>query len=137
MRFSGAEGQGAWRGRERLTVSARPPERAIVATAFPFRARQRMERYMPVLRGVFERTEDLRRAGSAALELSWTAAGVWDGYFELSLGVWDVAAGALLVREAGGVVTDWDGGDRFLDGDVLAGSPQAHGVLLEEAARRR
>jgi myo-inositol-1(or 4)-monophosphatase len=59
-----------------------------------------------VLLGVFDRIEDLRRAGSAALELAWTAASVWDGYFELNLGVWDVAAGALLVREAGGIVTE-------------------------------
>src|SRR5204862_4370872 len=106
-RFSGARGRGAWRGAERLAVSVRPPARAIVAMAFPFRARERMDRYEPVLRRVFDGTEDVRRAGSAALDLAWTAAGVFDGYLELNLGVWDLAAGALLVREAGGVVTDW------------------------------
>ena len=94
-----------------------------------------MARYEPALRRVFDRAEDLRRAGSAALDLAWTAAGVFDGYFELNLGVWDVAAGALLVREAGGVVTDWDGGDGYLGGDVLAGSPQTWEVLAEAARR--
>jgi myo-inositol-1(or 4)-monophosphatase len=92
-----------------------------------------MDRYRPMLEAAFERTEDIRRAGSAALELAWVAAGVWDGYFELNLSVWDVAAGALLVQEAGGVVTDWAGGDEYLKGDVLAGSPQTHAALLEAA----
>jgi myo-inositol-1(or 4)-monophosphatase len=130
-RFSGARGRGAWSGSKRLWVSERPSERAIVATALPFRARHLVPRYLPVLRRVFDRTEDIRRAGSAALDLSWTAAGVWDGYFELNLGVWDVAAGALLVEEAGGRVTDWEGGPGYLGGDVLAGSPSTHRILAE------
>jgi myo-inositol-1(or 4)-monophosphatase len=135
-RFSGARSRGAWCGDERLAASRRPPERAVVATAFPFRVRHRMREYRPVFDGVFERVEDIRRAGSAALDLAWTAAGVWDGFFELNLEVWDVAAGALLVEEAGGLVTDWDGGTGFLEGDVLAGSRRTHTVLLERAARR-
>jgi myo-inositol-1(or 4)-monophosphatase len=78
-----------------------------------------------------ERFEDLRRPGAAALDLSWVAAGVFDGFFELSLGPWDVAAGALLIREAGGVVTDWEGReDGFLaSGDILAGPPAIHDAL--------
>ncbi len=133
LSFVAARGQGAWSGETRLRVSDRPSERAIVATALPFRARASMDRYRPMLEAAFERTEDIRRAGSAALELAWVAAGVWDGYFELNLSVWDVAAGALLVQEAGGVVTDWAGGDEYLKGDVLAGSPQTHAALLEAA----
>ena len=79
------------------------------------------------------RFEDLRRAGAASLDLAWTAAGVFDGYFELRLGPWDVAAGALLVREAGGVVTDWVGDDRaWLDsGNIVVGPPQVHAATLE------
>ena len=73
------------------------------------------------------RFEDLRRAGAASLDLAWTAAGVFDGYFELRLGPWDVAAGALLVREAGGVATDWAGDDRaWLDsGNIVVGPPRS------------
>jgi myo-inositol-1(or 4)-monophosphatase len=76
--------------------------------------------------------EDLRRAGGASLDLAWTAAGVFDGYFEQALGPWDVAAGALLVREAGGVVTDWDGDPAawLSSGDILAGPPAIHENLL-------
>jgi myo-inositol-1(or 4)-monophosphatase len=80
-----------------------------------------------------ERFEDLRRPGAAALDLAWVASGVFDGFFELSLNAWDVAAGALLIEEAGGVVTDWNGGDGYLAGDILAGSPPVHAALLELA----
>jgi len=134
LSFSAAHEQGAHEAGRRLRVSDRPAERAIVATALPFRARELMERYRPVLDEVFANTEDIRRAGSAALELAWVSAGVWDGYFELNLKVWDAAAGALLVLESGGVVTDWAGGDRYLSGDVLAGSPQTHETLLRAAS---
>ena len=89
---------------------------------------------------MFERAllccEDLRRAGSASLDLAWTAAGVLDGYFEQALGPWDVAAGALLVREGGGVVTDWQGDDGawLHSGDIVAGPPHVHERLLEVIA---
>ncbi|MGH9033071.1 MAG: inositol monophosphatase family protein, partial [Acidimicrobiia bacterium] len=75
---------------------------------------------------------DLRRAGSASLDLAWTASGTFDGYFEQALGTWDVAAGGLLVREAGGVVTDWEGdADAWLtSGDIVAGPPAVHERLL-------
>jgi myo-inositol-1(or 4)-monophosphatase len=79
------------------------------------------------------RFEDLRRAGAASLDLAWTATGSLDGFFELGLAPWDVAAGALLIQEAGGVVTDWAGGDDYLSGDVVAGSPAVHAALLELA----
>jgi myo-inositol-1(or 4)-monophosphatase len=131
---SAARGQGAWSGDARLQVSARPPEQAIVATALPFRARALLPRYGPVMQRVFERTEDIRRAGAAELDLAWVAAGVFDGYFELNLSIWDLAAGSLLVEEAGGIVTDWQGENGFLSsGNVLAGSPATHSVLLEAA----
>ena len=98
---------------EPIRVSERVPSEAICATGFPFRrngpARPRTSRCSS---GRCARFEDLRRAGAASLDLAWTAAGVFDGYFEQALGPWDVAAGALLVREAGGVVTDWAGDDR-------------------------
>ncbi len=92
----------------------REPQRAIVATALPFRESRLLPRNLPVLQAVFDRIEDTRRAGAAALDLAWVAAGVFDGYFELNQSEWDVAAGALLVEEAGGVVTDWEGGRKYL-----------------------
>ena len=106
-----------------------------MGTGFPFRDKSRVPRYLPVFERCFERFEDLRRPGAAALDLAWVAAGVFDGFFELNLAPWDVAAGALLVQEAGGIVSDWTGGDDWLEtGDILAGSPAVHRALLEIAA---
>ena len=133
LSFSATRGGGARSNGGRIRVSGRSPARAIVATALPFRERTLLGRYLPVLRSVFDGVEDIRRAGAAALDLAWVAAGVFDGYFELTLSAWDVAAGALLVEEAGGVVTDWEGGSDYLSGNVLAGSPATHEVLLAAA----
>jgi myo-inositol-1(or 4)-monophosphatase len=118
-----------------LRVSARDPAAAIVGTGFPFRDKSLVPRYLPVFERCFERFEDLRRPGAAALDLAWVAAGVFDGFFELHLSPWDVAAGGLLVREAGGIVTDWEGDERrWLEtGNILAGSPAVHAELLEIA----
>ena len=138
--FTARLGGGAWRGAERLTVSDRDGDEAIVATGFPFRKkRERLDEYFPVFERALRTFEDLRRAGAAALDLAWCAAATFDGYFEQALGPWDVAAGALLVREAGGVVTDWTGDDgAWLDsGDVVAGSPRMHERILEVIAYER
>ena len=102
-----------------------------MATALPFRQSPLLPRYLRALEAAFGRIEDIRRAGSASLDLAWTAAGVFDGYFELNQSEWDVAAGALLVEEAGGVVTDWEGGSEYLAGNVIAGSPATHAALLD------
>lgn len=133
--YSAALGMGTWRsspGRihEPLTTSSRPVERAVVATGFPFRHKERLTVYLSVMERCLERFEDLRRPGAASLDLAWVAAGVFEGFFELGLSPWDVAAGALLIQEAGGVVTDWDGGGGYLAGDILAGSPAVHRELL-------
>ena len=120
-----------------IRVSDRVPEGAICATGFPFRAkRSRLPEYLPVFERALLAFEDLRRAGAASLDLAWTAAGVLDGYFEQNLGTWDVAAGALIVREAGGVVTDWQGDERawLTSGDIVAGHPVVHARLLEVIA---
>jgi myo-inositol-1(or 4)-monophosphatase len=130
LAFSAARGQGAWMGEQRMRVSARPTARAVVATGFPFRDRSLWPRYRPAFERIVAGVEDLRRAGAASLDLAWVAAGVFDGFFELHLSEWDVAAGALLVEEAGGVVTDWAGGPGYLGGDILAGSPATHALLV-------
>ena len=134
--FCAARGIGAFRNDRRIEVSDRPPDRAIVATGFPFRHKELLARYEPALGAALRRFEDLRRAGSASLDLCWTAEGVFDGYFELRLGPWDVAAGGVIVREAGGVVTDWAGDDRawLRSGNILAGPPAVHEALLDIAA---
>lgn len=135
LSFRARRGGGAWTTtREapeaRMRVSDRPRDRAIVATGFPFRRKENASRHLAVVGRALERFEDLRRPGAAALDLAWVAAGVFDGFFELGLSVWDVAAGAIMVEEAGGVVSDWSGGDAHLAGDVLAGSAAVHRELL-------
>jgi myo-inositol-1(or 4)-monophosphatase len=129
-------GRGAYRDGTRLNVSTRDVAQSIVATGFPFRHKELVEPYLGVFGTAFETFEDLRRAGAASLDLAWTAAGVFDGYFELALGPWDVAAGALLVREAGGLVTDWNGDDRswLSSGDIVVGQPGVHRRTLEIVA---
>ena len=136
--YVGAQGVGAWVERKGgrptpLRVSVRPADRAIVGTGFPFRHEELRPRYLRALVGALARFEDLRRPGAASLDLAWVAAGVFDGFFELGLSVWDVAAGGLLVEEAGGLVSDWAGGEGWLGGDILAGPPAVHATLLELA----
>jgi myo-inositol-1(or 4)-monophosphatase len=104
----------------------------VVATGFPFRRPDVRSRYLSVMTAAFDNFEDLRRPGAASLDLAYSAAGVWDGFFELNLALWDIAAGSLLVREAGGVVTDWEGDEAavFTSGNILAGSPAWHERML-------
>jgi len=137
LEFAAARGKGATLNGDRLpqhrTVD---PAQVVVATGFPFRIKQRMPRSRHVMEGALQRFEDLRRAGAAALDLAWTASGTFDGYFELGLNPWDLAAGAALVIEVGGRVTDWSGGDAWIEtGDILAAAPAVHEVLLELAQK--
>ena len=134
-RFVAARGGGAfWNGRP-MRVSVRPElDGAFLATGYPFRAHAALEVYLDLFRAVFRRARAIRRCGAAALDLAYTAAGVYDGFFEFRLSPWDIAAGALLIQEAGGVLTDLDGGDAYLEsGNVLAGAPGVHAGLLEAA----
>jgi len=139
LEFAAERGQGATLNGEQLPcLAGGDVPVAVVATGFPFKAKHRLDRYLPLFEGALERFEDLRRLGAASLDLAWTASGNLDGFFELSLGAWDVAAGAALVRETGGVVSDWSGGQGWLQsGDILAGPPAIHEVLVELAGRAR
>ena len=131
-RFAAARGGGAtWNGAP-MRVSERPGlARGFIATGYPFRSKRALDLYLGAFREVFHHVRSLRRCGSAALDLAYTAAGVFDGFFELRLSIWDIAAGAVLVREAGGVMTDLDGGGRYLErGSVIAGGPAVHRELL-------
>jgi myo-inositol-1(or 4)-monophosphatase len=134
--FAAARGAGAeWNGRP-MRASDRPGlDGAFLATGYPFRARETLDTYLEIFRAVFLRAKAIRRCGAAALDLAYTAAGVYDGFFEFRLSPWDVAAGALLVTEAGGRVTDLDGGGRYLDpGNVVAGGPAVQEELLATVA---
>ena len=137
--YVAARGQGATLERadgsvEQLTVSRRTVERAVVGTGFPFRKKGQIARYLRVMSRALETFEDLRRPGAASLDLAWVAAGVFDGFFELGLGPWDVAAGVIVIQEAGGIVTDWTGGPDVLSGNILAGPPAIHEELLRLAS---
>ncbi len=123
--FTAERGAGArWDSRS-LSVSSRPGlDGAFVATGYPFKARAALDHYLAAFRSVFGRAKGIRRCGAAVLDLAYTAAGVYDGFFEFRLSAWDLAAGSLLIEEAGGCATDLDGGDRFLvGGNLVAGNP--------------
>lgn len=127
------KGGGAWRDGERIGVSEidRLP-RSLIGTGFPFKLLGRLPEYLVQLDAVLRATSGIRRAGSAALDLCHVADGRFDGFWELWLAPWDIAAGTLLVQEAGGVVTAMDGGSEVrAGGSVLAGNPTIHARLLE------
>lgn len=122
--YNASRGNGAFMNQKRIRASARTSlENAVVATAFPFRDRDRLQAYARVFQAVFAKTEDFRRAGTASLDLAWVAAGRLDAYYEVGMKAWDVAAGALLVREAGGVVMDFDGNDSVEDSGTIIAAP--------------
>ena len=122
--FSASRGGGAHLNNTRIRVSARTSlDNAIVATAFPFRQRGMMSVYTGIFSDVYKKIEDIRRYGSAALDLAWVAAGRMDAFFEIGLKPWDVAAGALIVREAGGVVSDFDGSDAVENSHSILAAP--------------
>ena len=122
--YTAEKGGGAWRNGTRLSVAGRTSlDGAFVATGFPFRNRQKIDAYLALFKAVFLQARAIRRAGSAALDLAYVAAGVFDGFFEFRLAPWDIAAGALLIEEAGGELTDFAGGKGYLErGNVIAGS---------------
>lgn len=137
--WNAAEGAGATDARGRpIRVGDRDPAGCVVATGIPFRRKDErtLARYLSVFMGALLSFEDLRRAGAASLDLAYAATGTFDGFFELNLALWDIAGGALLVREAGGVVTDWMGDERavFDSGNILAGSPRWHAAMVEVTA---
>ena len=130
--FSATRGQGAQLDGRRIRVSKRTAlQQALVATGFPFRANlAHIDRYLGMLRAVMLESSGVRRPGSAALDLCYVAAGRVDAFWELGLSKWDIAAGALIVREAGGRISDFRGGDGYLEsGNVVAGNPKVYAAL--------
>ena len=129
-----ALGVGAWSGETPIRVSdVKEPGQALIGTGFPFKHLDRAEQYLGQMRRVIGSTSGIRRAGSAALDLAWTASGAFDAFWELELAPWDIAAGLVLVRAAGGVVTDLTG--RPIGAEqtaVVAGNPWMHEWLLDQ-----
>jgi myo-inositol-1(or 4)-monophosphatase len=131
--FTASRGGGAWQGENRLAVSGiRDPAFALIGTGFPFKDTSRMQEYLEQFRRVAGQTSGIRRPGAAALDLAHVAAGRFDGFWEQSLSAWDIAAGVLLIREAGGVVTDFQGREVGIEHTgLVAGNPVIHRWLLE------
>ena len=137
--FTASKGRGAFMNDRRLRVSKRTHLRdALVGTGFPYREIAHLDEYLRMLKGVTHNAAGVRRAGSAALDLAYVAAGRLDGFWELGLSAWDMAAGSLLIFEAGGLVSDLDGEGKYLDtGHVVCGTPKVFVQLLQvvQAAR--
>jgi myo-inositol-1(or 4)-monophosphatase len=132
LTLHGGKGRGAWLGERRLSVSKVTEARhALVGTGFPFKRLDLVERYIPQFAAVMGTTSGVRRAGAAALDLADVAMGRLDLFWELTLAPWDVAAGVLLIREAGGIVTTLTGAADVLGGgSIVAGNAALHGWLL-------
>ncbi len=131
--FTSTRGAGAYLNDRRLRVSRRiRMEEALVATGFPFRDGSLVEPYLHMMRDMMHKTAGLRRAGAAALDLAYVAAGWYEGFWEVGLHAWDMAAGGLLVVEAGGLVTDIHGEDQFLqNGSIIAAAPKILPQMLQ------
>ncbi len=130
--FTATRGAGAFLNDRRIRVSPTDKfEDSLIATGFPFREFDRFDEYLRMFANVTKQTAGVRRPGAAALDLAWVAAGRVDGFWEMGLSAWDMAAGALLVREAGGLVGDFSGEEGWLDsGRVVAANPKLFANLL-------
>ena len=142
--FTAEKGQGAYLNNRRLRVAARKSlKEALVATGMPYLGHGDHEKFLAELAPVMAEVAGVRRFGSAALDLAWVAAGRFDAFWERGLSAWDIAAGLLLVREAGGTVSEPHGGAKVMEtGDVLAANEKLHSLLmklirLRDAVERR
>ncbi len=133
--FTASRGAGAQLNGRRLRVKTqRDLNGTLLATGFPFKRKDLATEYVNIFADLFEHVADMRRAGSAALDLAYVAAGRVDGFWEFGLAPWDIAAGQLIVREAGGIVADFAGGHSFMEtGHVVAGSPKVVQHLVTKA----
>jgi myo-inositol-1(or 4)-monophosphatase len=132
--FTASRGRGAQLDGRRIRVSNQTfLERALIGTGFPFRdSNIPLPPYMKMLQTVLMHTSGVRRAGAAALDLCYVAAGRLDAFWETGLSKWDLAAGTLIIREAGGIISGMDGSEDFLDtGHVLTGTPKIYGALAK------
>jgi myo-inositol-1(or 4)-monophosphatase len=134
--FTATRGRGAFLNDKRIRVSKRIHlADSLIGTGFPYTNFEHMDAYIGIFKDLMQQTSGLRRPGSAALDLAWMAAGRYDGFFETGLKAWDIAAGTLIITEAGGLVSDLHGSDTFLKtGHICAGSGEIHPKLLQVIA---
>jgi myo-inositol-1(or 4)-monophosphatase len=130
--FTATRGRGAFLNDRRIRVSRRTHLRdCLIGTGFPFRDGSYLDTYLKMMKMMIESTAGLRRPGAAALDLAYVAAGFYDGFWEVGLNPWDVAAGSLLIQEAGGLIGDLAGEGEFLHGgQVIAGSPKIFAQMV-------
>lgn len=126
--YTATKGRGAFLNDKRIRVSKCDKlQDALIGTGFPFRDFKYLDDYLSMFKSMIQKTMGIRRAGSAALDLAYVANGSLDGFWEIGLSAWDIAAGGLLVREAGGIVTDLSGQSGWLEsGNILVASPKIH-----------
>lgn len=134
--FTASRGRGAYLNDRRLRVSKRTQlADCLIGTGFPYRDFSHMDAYLGMFRDLAPKTSGIRRPGSAALDLAYIAAGRYDGFWELGLAPWDIAAGCLLITEAGGLVGDLEGNDTHMkSGHIVAGNPKIFGQMLQVIA---
>jgi len=134
--FTATRGRGAFLNDRRIRVSKRAElADSLIGTGFPYSKFDHLDAYMGILKDMMQKTAGLRRPGSAALDLAYTAAGRYDGFFETGLKSWDIAAGCLLITEAGGLVSDLQGNDSYLrSGHLCAGNPKVFSQMLQVIA---
>ncbi|MDR8390122.1 inositol monophosphatase [Aliifodinibius sp. S!AR15-10] len=131
--FSAVKGQGAYLNGSPIHVSkTTDPANTLIGTGFPYRDLYLVKHYLELFEYLMHNTHGVRRPGSAAFDMCCVAAGRYDGFYEYSLNAWDVAAASLIIKEAGGVLSDWEGGDNWLFGKrILAGNEAIHSFLLK------
>ncbi len=131
--FTASRGAGAQLNERRIRVApAKDLSGTLLGTGFPFRSEQHIDAYLGMFKALFQHAADIRRPGSAALDLAYVAAGRLDGFWEIGLSKWDIAGGALLVREAGGLVGDFAGGENFMEsGNLVAANPRIFKEILQ------
>ncbi|HQN64293.1 MAG TPA: inositol monophosphatase family protein [Methylophilus sp.] len=131
--FTATKGRGAFLNDKRIRVTNRSKlQDSLISTGFPFRDFTHLDTYMGMLKDMIQKTRGIRRPGSAALDLAYVAAGWTDGFFEINLSTWDIAAGGLLVQEAGGIVGDFEGNESWLaTGNIVAGNPKVFAQMLQ------
>jgi len=134
--FYASKGGGAFKNGTPIQVSDRPKlSDSLLATGFPYYDFDRSPDYLQVLGNFMRKSRGIRRYGAAAIDLAYVACGVFDGFFEYSLHPWDVAAGIILVKEAGGKISDFEGGSNYLEGkEIVASNPLIHQPILNEVA---
>lgn len=134
--FTATKGRGAYLNDKRIRVSKRSRlQECIIGTGFPFRDFSHMDTYLAMFKGMALSTSGIRRPGAAALDLAYVAAGYYDGFWEIGLSKWDVAAGALLITEAGGLVGDFEGNESWFEtGNIVGGNPKIFGQMLKVLA---